>query len=140
MWLHHPLFWGKRHSGGGTTPPPSGGGARQPGGFSGGVSGRPDHTERKRIAAEIRALYRDVYDKPDVAAKEEAAALVAAYVPVNAPAIPPPALIDWEMLADENAAMIAVFRAGLLHIQEMLAARLAQQDDEDATTVLLLAD
>jgi hypothetical protein len=106
----------------------------------GGRGGRVDFDERRKIADQLRDLYREVYAKteqqPASEAAEEAAALVSEYAPAKGPDLPPPQTVDWALIAQEGAAAVADFRAALIRIQEMLA----EQDDEDAVLVLMLAD
>jgi hypothetical protein len=88
----------------------------------------------------MRALYRGVYEqtKDNEPAAEEAAALVAKYAPVNAPDVPAPNVIDWQMLAEESRVTIASFRDAIRHIQETIAAQAATQAEQDDEEVLLL--
>lgn len=86
----------------------------------------------------MRALYAEVYDKAKSSepAADQTAALVAKYAPAKSPDLPPPAMIDWALIAEESAGMIAAFRGELIRIQQMLA----EQDDEEAFLLMLLAD
>ena len=96
-----------------------------------------DERKRQQIAAELKALYREVYEKaaPDSEAADRAAAVVAEYAPVKAPDFPPPDVVDWLTIASEGVATVAALRNQLRDIQRGLARLAAEEDDIE---VLLL--
>lgn len=95
--------------------------------------GGADERKRQQIADDLRALYRELYERPEVA--EEAAEVVVAYAPVSAVEIPPPEAIDWDLMASEGAAAIA---AALGQLRDMLRETNRLMAEEDDIEVLLM--
>jgi len=103
-----------------------------------GLTARVDFEKRTEIAAEVRALYAELYRaRPDAETADEAAALVSAYAPVSAPDLPAPEQIDWQALAEEQAkvaelvSMVDALRTMIERI------RVERQEDEDLSILLL---
>ena len=103
-----------------------------------GLTARVDFEKRTEIAAEVRALYAELYRaKPDPETADEAAALVSAYAPVSAPDFPAPDQIDWQALAEEQAKVAELVSTAdaLRGLIERI--RVERQEDEDLTILLL---
>ena len=105
-----------------------------------------DYRKRERIAEEVRALYREIYEKaPESPIADEAAELLADYTPARSPDVPSPQSIDWEALAErmaEDRSTIEALRASLLALRSRLVIdqrRIkAMNDDEEAILSLML--
>lgn len=110
------------------------------------IGRRIDYDERRRIADEFKALYSEIYAAApeESTAADEAAALVASFVPTNAADFPAPDVVDWEAIVQDqtNLAMVLTALRGIaqaLAIESARRAEIAAQfsDDEAAIAVLL---
>ena len=148
------------------TPPADTPSTAQTGG-GGGYFHRPGHTprdERRKIADEFRAAYRELVEHarkvPDAEAQKEIRAeladAVSEFASANAAPLPGIRSVDWQAIADTALPILARIRAAFVDVQRRIdAERIAEAetlewlrveavrarrfaDDDEAMTVLLM--